>query len=127
MEMGVADCGGWLFGLFDIAFGAGPTFADARHLVAQHVDRVHAAVLLEHLAQLVLVHRLGHLSDEHLDVVRIGLLAGERAQCLRRVAEVVVDGEGVVVVVAGDAIIVATANKAAIVAHVHSTENRKML
>lgn len=122
------------------------TFADARHFVAQHVDRVHAAVFLEHFAQLILVHGLGHLAHEHFDVVGIGLLAGESAQSLRRIAEVIVDGQAAVVVdivaiaaaaaaaaggaaAAAVAVIVdvgtvVTTNKAAIVAHVHATVKR---
>lgn len=66
---------------------------------------MHATVLLEHLAQLVLIHRLGHLAYKHFDVVGIGLFAtGQHAQCFRRVAQVVVKRTRIVVVVvaAGD-------------------------
>uniref|UniRef100_A0A182QC39 Uncharacterized protein n=1 Tax=Anopheles farauti TaxID=69004 RepID=A0A182QC39_9DIPT len=51
------------------------TLALAGCFVPQHVDLMDAPELLEHLLQLLLVHRAWHLPDEHLDVVRIGLVA----------------------------------------------------
>ena len=50
------------------------TLALAGCFVPQHVDLVDPPELLEHLLQLLLVHRPGHLADEHLDIVRIGLV-----------------------------------------------------
>lgn len=50
------------------------TFTQPGRLVAQHVDLMHPAKLLEHLLQLLFVHRARHLPDEHLDIVRIGLV-----------------------------------------------------
>ena len=43
--------------------------------VAQHVDLVDRAELLEHAADVVLVHVARHLADEHLDGVGVRLVA----------------------------------------------------
>lgn len=56
-----------------------PTFTLAGDLVPQHVDLVHAAELLEHLAEIVLVHGARDLPYEHLDEVGVRLLRNAAA------------------------------------------------
>lgn len=43
------------------------TFTGSRDLIPEHVDLVHPAELLEHLPQVILVHRARYLPDEHLE------------------------------------------------------------
>lgn len=50
------------------------TSTAAGELVAENIELVDPSVFLEHRPKIVFAHVLGHLTDEHLDVVGIGFL-----------------------------------------------------